>query len=77
MMMLDTHMLSHMDDKRKLQLSDTLAPVLEPFAASLASCNAALRGTPSPAPAARAASLRGRSPADKCFSGMMQVLRTM
>ncbi len=45
MTMLDSHTLSQINDKRKLQLSDTLAPVLAPFAASLASCNAALQGT--------------------------------
>ena len=48
MTMLDSHMLIQMNDKRKLQLSDTLAPVLAPFAASLASCNTALQGTSGP-----------------------------
>ena len=43
MTMLDNHMLSRETDSRKLLLSDTLAPVLGPFAASLASCNAALQ----------------------------------
>ena len=45
MTMLDSHMLSRTDGT-KLRLSDSLAPMLPPLAASLATCNAALKGAP-------------------------------